>query len=104
MFIDSPCHLRSRDLRLACPSGKHSRKKDAFALEVVAPGLRKEDFSISIDKKYRRSLQNKRKRMKGKMRRGVIRREYKAQSFKRSFTLSDQLDADKISATYKSVF
>ncbi len=68
-------------------------------LEVIAPGLGKEDFEINLDYnmltiEVQRKLEEENKTEK------QIRREYKYQSFKRSFTVDENIDAENISAKY----
>lgn len=70
-----------------------------YVLDVVAPGFQKEDFkinlenntlTISVEKKEETENQNEK----------FIRKEYKQQSFKRSFTIDENVDAENISAKY----
>ncbi len=75
---------------------------DAFHLELVAPGLKKEDFKVSLEhgqltisyeKKTENELNNDYK---------THRREFGTVSFKRSFTVDDKIVADKIEARYEN--
>lgn len=72
-----------------------------YEMEVAAPGFQKEDFKVDIaDEMLTVSLDHKeenRQENKG----GVIRQEYRRQSFSRSFTLDETIDAGKISARYQ---
>lgn len=73
-----------------------------YTLEVVAPGLKKEDFKIDLDNKmltvnFEHETENKQEDEK----KGWLRREYAMQSFSRSFTLDDSVDIEKIDASYK---
>src|SRR5690606_4853097 len=72
-----------------------------YEVEGVAPGLKKDDFkihvqndrlTISFDHQHESSEENKDE--------GWIRKEYRQQSFSRSFTLDDTVDAGKIDASY----
>lgn len=77
--------------------------KDAeksFHLEIAAPGLKKENFSIevendilSIQSSFDQSAEQKEDRF--------TRREFSYHSFRRSFSLPDSVDAQKIKAQYK---
>lgn len=72
----------------------------AYTLEVMAPGLKKEDFKISIDKdlltvSFEKSESAEEKTDK------YIRKEFVMNSFKRSFTLNEKLNADGITARYE---
>lgn len=72
-----------------------------YEMSLVAPGLRKEDFrlnvtdnllTISYEQKEKENDQNKEQRW--------LRKEYRMQSFSRSFTLDDTVDVNKVSASY----
>lgn len=73
----------------------------SYELELVAPGLKKEDFKVSIngdmltvsfDHQEQHSRQNDQE--------GWLRKEYHKQSFSRSFNLDDAIDASNIAAKY----
>ncbi len=72
----------------------------AYSLHVVAPGLKKEDFKISIDKNLL-SISFEQKEENKEVAEGKwLRSEYRMRSFKRSFTMNEKVDAGKISAKY----
>lgn len=71
-----------------------------FLLEAVVPGFSKEDFKISLDKNLL-TISAEKKTEENKAEKH-IRREYKFQSFKRSFTLTDRIDTEKIEAKYEN--
>jgi len=73
----------------------------SYDLHLIAPGLKKEDFKISIDQNtlnisFEQKTENKEQPQDGKW----LRNEYRMRSFKRSFTLNDKIDAGKIAAKY----
>lgn len=72
---------------------------NAYELHVVAPGLTKEDFKISLDEnvlKISFEQKEENKTTEGKW----LRNEYRFRSFKRSFTLNDGINTDGINAKY----
>jgi HSP20 family protein len=74
----------------------------SYEMEVVAPGLRKEDFSVSIsDNMLTVSFEHKVESKEENKSEGYLRQEYRQQSFSRSFTLDDTVEADKINAQYR---
>lgn len=74
----------------------------SYEMEVVAPGLKKEDFNVNVsDNTLTVSFDHKQEDKQESKDEGYLRHEYWQQSFSRSFTLDDIVDADKISATYK---
>ena len=71
----------------------------AYELHLIAPGLKKEEFKLNVDRNILTiSFDHKEeeKEQTGKW----LRNEYKFKSFKRSFTLNDKVDASGISARY----
>jgi HSP20 family protein len=70
-----------------------------FKVELAAPGLEKKDFQIEIDNNLLKiSVEKEEKKEENKE--NYHRREFCYNSFYRSFTLPDNLMADKINATY----
>jgi HSP20 family protein len=73
-----------------------------YEMEVVAPGLKKEDFNVNIsDNMLTVSFEHSEEDKQENKQDGYLRHEYRMQSFNRSFTLDDSVDADKITAKYK---
>jgi HSP20 family protein len=73
--------------------------ESGYKLEVVAPGLSKEDFKVELDKNLL-TVSFEKKTGEEQNTEKFIRKEYSIQSFKRSFTVSDNIDADNISAQF----
>jgi HSP20 family protein len=71
----------------------------AYLLEVVAPGFEKPDFKINLDQQVLTISAEKKAGSKDESIKN-IRREYSQNSFKRSFTIDDKVDATRIEATY----
>lgn len=74
---------------------------DAYHLEVNAPGRNKEDFIVSVDKglltiSYEKKEETTNEDVK------VVRREFNAQSFKRSFTVDEKINTETIQAKYEN--
>jgi HSP20 family protein len=70
-----------------------------YLLEVVAPGLKKEDFKIKLEQNLL-TISAEGKTEAGKENEKQVRREYRFQPFKRSFTVDEKIDAENISAKY----
>lgn len=73
--------------------------KDGYEIEVVAPGFEKNDFKINLEKGVLTISGEKKDDVKTGDEK-QIRNEYKYRSFKRSFTLDEKIDAEKIDAKY----
>lgn len=72
-----------------------------YSIAVVAPGITKEDLKLQVnDKVLTISFEQteEQKKEEGKW----LRQEFKVRNFKRSFTLGDQVDTEKISAKFEN--
>ncbi len=74
--------------------------KDNFRIEVAAPGLDKNDFSIDVKNNVLFISSEKREENEVKDEK-IMRREFSYSSFNRSFSLPNTVDSDKITATHK---
>lgn len=70
-----------------------------YQLDVVAPGLKKEDFNINVENDVL-SISFEQKEAKEETTDKMIRNEYQFRSFKRDFTLSEKINANDIKASY----
>jgi HSP20 family protein len=74
---------------------------NGFNLDVSVPGINKEDIKVNIEKglltiSYEKKEEQKAEDVKS------IRREFNHRSFKRSFTIADQIDGEAIQAKYEN--
>jgi HSP20 family protein len=75
--------------------------EQSFTLELLAPGLKKEDFNIEIDNELL-TISSEVKAGKTEQEEGKFtRREFKITSFKRSFTLPETVKTEDINAAYQ---
>ncbi len=70
-----------------------------YELHLVAPGLKKEDFKISLDKNILNISFEQKEEAKEEGAKW-LRNEYRFRSFKRSFTLNEKVNSSAISAKY----
>lgn len=71
-----------------------------FELELMVPGRKKEDFNIEVDNDV--LTISSEKKSEDEVKEGnYTRREFNFSSFKRSFTLPETIDSDKIKANYE---
>ena len=71
-----------------------------YELDVIAPGCRKEDFSIRVDNNVLTISFATKLESEQKEKSGWERNEFVQQAFSRSFTLDETVDTNKINATY----
>ncbi|MFM2362750.1 MAG: hypothetical protein RLZZ316_1652 [Bacteroidota bacterium] len=74
---------------------------DAYHLELNAPGRNKEDFAITIDNGLLTIAFEKKEEPKTENYK-TVRKEFSVQSFKRSFTIDENIDATGIQAKYEN--
>ena len=75
--------------------------KDGYHLEVAAPGLSKENFSITMEKDLLTISAEKQTEQKQEGEK-FTRKEFNFSSFKRSFTLPETIDSNNIKAAYEN--
>jgi HSP20 family protein len=91
--------LLGRDLGTAVPAVNIVEDTDHFRLDVAAPGLKKDDFKVSVHEQQlvisavaQSSSEEKTEKF--------TRREFNYNSFQRSFTLPNTVNSEKIEARY----
>jgi len=70
-----------------------------FELELAAPGLKKNDFKVNIDRNVL-TVSTEKEEKKEEKEKNFTRKEFSYQSFSRSFTLPESVNQDKIDAKY----
>jgi len=73
--------------------------KDEYKIEVAAPGLSKEDFKVELDGNVL-TISSEKEQKKEEKDENVLRREFCYSSFRRSFTLPDDVNIEKIKASH----
>lgn len=74
-------------------------KEEGYRLTVAVPGMKKSDFEIDVDgNQLTISCSNEESQTEKDAR--YTRKEYSYQSFERSFTLPDEVNRDRIDASY----
>jgi HSP20 family protein len=92
-------HLNEEVTSFSAPVNIQETDK-SYEIHLVAPGLKKEDFKLNIDKNILQVAVEQNEENKEKEDSKWIRNEYRMRSFKRSFTLNEKIDATGIAAKY----
>jgi len=88
-------------MRSSMPAVNLSENENNYAVDLVAPGYKKEDFKLKVnDDILTISAETKNERTEGSDGREYSRREYTCSSFTRSFRLPENAKDDSISAKY----
>ncbi len=70
-----------------------------YEVEVAAPGLKKEDFKVSVENRVL-TVSGKTEKEEEEKKKNYTRKEFSSKSFSRSFTLPENIEEDSIEAKY----
>lgn len=87
------------DKKFSMPAVNVAETKDDYNLSLAAPGLKKDDFKIDMDGNML-TISAEKEEEKEEKEKNYSRREYNYSSFKRTFTIPEDVNVDKIDATY----
>lgn len=80
------------------PAANIMEQENSFTIELAAPGLKKESFSINLKNKVLTISTQAENPVSGEAKR----KEFDYSNFNRSFTLNEAIDVDQISASYEA--
>lgn len=83
------------------PAANISESKDHYHVELAAPGLKKEDFKLSLERNVL-SISAEQTTQNNTEERSFNKREFSYNSFVRSFTLPESADESGIEAKYEN--
>jgi HSP20 family protein len=99
-FFDDDWGFSGLSQRNSVPVNVRETDK-TYELDLVAPGLKKEDFKINVEGDLLTvSFEQKEEQEQKNENERWYRKEYKHNSFSRSFNMDDTMDVNKITATY----
>ena len=84
---------------ITLPKVNIKESADAYMVEMAVPGLKKSDFQIDLDNQVL-SISTETKQENEQKEENYTRREFGYSSFKRTFSLPETVDEDKIKANY----
>ena len=85
---------------LNMPAVNITENKDDYKVSVAAPGLKKDDFKIDLEGNML-TVSCEREDSKEDKEARYTRKEYSYSSFQRSFALPEEINQEKIEATYE---
>jgi HSP20 family protein len=101
MFNRSLGDFVGGDFFINQPSINVVETKEDYRIEVAAPGLEKEDFTVNVDNGFLNI--SAKKEQKEEVKEGsYMRREFNFSSFTRSFELPASIAADSVGAHYEN--
>lgn len=81
------------------PAANISESEDHFHIELAAPGLKKEDFKINLDRNVL-NISVESQNEQNNSQKNYSKREYSYSSWVRSFTLPESANAEQTEAAY----
>jgi len=100
--LDSFDRKNFSETNTTLPSVNIKESVDEYEVEVAVPGFDKSDFNIELDNNLLTISSEKRMSEEERDDEKITRREFSYQSFKRSFTLPELVEDEKISAKYEN--
>ncbi len=100
-FFNIPDSVGTK-LSYSKPSVNIRENKDSYAIEIAAPGLKKEHFNILVEKDQlivEATIESNSETSEDEGK--YTRREFNFGSFRRSFHISDKINSEKIDAQYE---
>jgi HSP20 family protein len=88
------------DRESTVPAVNVREEKDAFMIDVAAPGMKKDDFKVEFEKGVL-MISGKTETRKEEKTDTFQRKEFSYADFKRSFWVPENVNADQISAIYE---
>lgn len=73
--------------------------KDSFEIEVAAPGLKKDDFKVSVENSVL-TIKGETSKEEEEKTKNYTRKEFSSRSFTKSFTLPENIEGDNVKAKY----
>lgn len=86
----------------AMPKTNIMENETSYDVEMLVPGFNKDDFNLNVERDLLIISASKEEKKEEKQDSKVVFREYNVQSFERSFTLSNDVDSNKIEASYEN--
>ncbi|MEN7549248.1 Hsp20/alpha crystallin family protein [Rapidithrix thailandica] len=99
-FINDIDFKFGQDHQATTPSVNITENQEGYTLELAAPGLNKEDFHINLEQNLLSISVEKNIETKGEDTK-YKRKEFNFNRFKRSFSLPEHIDGNKIEAKYE---
>lgn len=83
------------------PAVNITENKNDYEVALAVPGMKKDDFKIDVDGNIL-TISSEKEENKEEQDKKFTRKEYSYSSFRRSFTLPDEVNKEKIEAQYEA--
>lgn len=99
-MFDFDSNLVPTRLGITVPTANIKETPKEFKLELAAPGLERNDFNIEIDN-HTMTVSAEKEHQKDEDGEGYSKMEYSFNSFRRTFSLPENIKEDKVEAKYE---
>lgn len=99
LFNRNVSHFIGSDGVATQPAVNILENQDAFKVEVVAPGFEKTDFELKVEKNVLTVLAKREQKTEENVEQ-YTRREFRYESFQRSFNLPETVNQEAVAAVY----
>lgn len=99
-LFDDDNFFEGNFINQAVPAVNVKEGDDNFEIELAVPGMQKDDFKIDVENGVL-SISSEKEESKEEEVENYSRKEFSYSSFKRAFTLPENVDNDNIKAKYK---
>jgi HSP20 family protein len=82
------------------PAVNITENNDEYKVTLAAPGMKKDDFKIDVEGNML-TISSEKEESKEEKEKRFTRKEYNYSSFSRSFTLPEEINKEKIEASYE---
>lgn len=100
-FFDRDRFFDSDLLQTSVPAVNVVEHEKNFEIELAAPGMKKEDFNITVENGVL-TISSEKEEKKEETEKNYTRKEFSYSSFTRSFTLPENVSEDEIKAHYEN--
>jgi len=90
------------DIQTSNPAVNVTETPEAFQVELAAPGYNKQDITLNIEDSHLRVSAKREAKSEESEKGRFLRREFRYESFSRSFKLPNTVNQDSISAVYEN--
>ena len=91
--------FRSAEEEMTLPAVNIKEHDKQFVIELAAPGYTKEDLHVEVDEGML-TISSAKKQESAEEKKGYTRKEFSYSSFRRSFALPENVDADSLKAKF----
>lgn len=99
-LLDNDNFFEGNYLNAEVPAVNVKENEGNFEIELAVPGMKKDDFKVDVENGVL-TISSEKEESKEEKKENYTRKEFSYSSFKRAFTLPENVDKDNIKAKYR---